>query len=267
MKLPVQIRFGLTGILLLVALAVAGPWFTRYAPDAVDLHAIARAPSTTHWLGTDELGRDLLSRLLSAARISLLIGFLSALGAGVIGVTVGGLAGYCGAWVDEILMRITEVFQTIPLLPLTLALGVIFQPGIGSVILIIGLMGWMETARVTRSGFLSLRDSAFVEAARSAGAGVPRIVVRHLIPNVSGQIAVATTLGVGRAIIVESGMSFFGVGVQPPVASWGNMLYGAQSSMTTQPWLAIAPGVLILITVVAVNFAGDGLSDLFQRRG
>ena len=188
----------------------------------------------------------------------------SAFAAAFLGVTVGGLAGYFGGWIDSSLMRVTEVFQIVPLLPLTLALGVIFQPGIVSVILIIGVMGWMETARVTRSGLLSLRESPFVEAARAAGATAGRIIFRHLLPNVSGPIAVATTLGVGRAIIIESAMSFFGVGVQPPAASWGNMLYGAQSAMTTQPWLAIAPGMLILLTVLSVNFAGDGLNDVFQ---
>jgi peptide/nickel transport system permease protein len=192
--------------------------------------------------------------------VSLAIGLLSAIGAALIGVTIGGVAGYIGAWIDNILMRVTDVFLTIPLLPLALALGVVFQPGIGSVILIIGLMGWMETARIVRSGFLSLRSADFVEAARAAGASAQRIIFRHMLPNVGGPVAVATTLGIGRAIIVESAMSFFGVGVQPPAASWGNMLYGAQSAMVTQPWLAIAPGALILVTVLAVNFAGDSLS-------
>lgn len=252
-------------ILLLLVIAVIGPWFSPYAPDIVDLHSIREGPSAAHWLGTDDLGRDLLARLLSGARVSLAIGVLSATSAALIGVTVGGVAGYCGRWIDSVLMRITDVFLTIPLLPLALALGVIFQPGIGSVILIIGLMGWMETARVVRSGFLSLRAAAFVEAARAAGAATARIIFRHMLPNVSGQVAVATTLGVGRAIIIESAMSFFGVGVQPPTASWGNMLYGAQSAMTTQPWLAIAPGLLILTTVLAFNFAGDEIGDHRNR--
>lgn len=243
-------------ILLLVVGAVVGPWLTSYAPDAVDLHAIREVPSSAHWLGTDDLGRDLLARLLAGARVSLAIGFLSALSAALAGVTIGGVAGYFGSWIDSVLMRITDVFLTIPLIPLALSLGVILEPTIGSVILIIGLMGWMETARVVRSGFLSLRTVDFVEAARAAGATPSRIIFRHMLPNVSGTIAVATTLGIGRAIIIESAMSFFGVGVQPPAASWGNMLYGAQSAMTTQPWLAIAPGMLILITVLAVNFAG-----------
>jgi peptide/nickel transport system permease protein len=265
MKLPFQIRAGAAGIAVLVLAATIGPVLLTHSPDAVDLHSIRQAPSFEHLLGTDDLGRDLLARLLSAARVSLAIGALSALGAALIGVTVGGVAGYCGSWIDSVLMRITEVFQIVPLLPLTLALGVIFQPGILSVVLIIGVMSWMETARVTRSGILALRESVFVESARSAGAGKLRIIFRHLLPNMSGAIAVATTLGMGRAIIIESAMSYFGVGVQPPAASWGNMLYGAQSAMTTQPWLAIAPGLLILVTVVSVNFAGDGLNDAFHN--
>jgi peptide/nickel transport system permease protein len=265
-RVPLQIRAGALAIVVLLAAAIAGPVLVPHSPVAVDLQAIRQSPSWDHWLGTDDLGRDLLARLLSAARVSLAIGAFSALGAGLIGISIGGVAGYCGSWMDNVLMRVTEVFQIVPLLPLTLALGVIFQPGIISVIVIIGFMGWMETARVTRSGFLSLRDSGFVEAARAAGAGSPRIIFRHLLPNVSGPIAVATTLGMGRAIIIESAMSFFGVGVQPPAASWGNMLYGAQSAMTTQAWLAVAPGFLILVTVVSVNFAGDGLNDFFQRQ-
>jgi peptide/nickel transport system permease protein len=265
-SIPLQMRAGALGVSVLLIAAIAGPPLMPHSPETVDLQAIRQAPSTVHWLGTDDLGRDLLARLLSAARVSLAIGLLSAFAAGLLGVTIGGLAGYFGGSTDSILMRVTEVFQIVPLLPLTLALGVIFRPGIASVILIIGVMGWMEAARVTRSGLLALRESLFVEAARAAGAGAGRIIFRHLLPNVSGPIAVATTLGIGRAIIIESAMSFFGVGVQPPAASWGNMLYGAQSAMTTQPWLAIAPGMLILLTVLSVNFAGDGLNDLFQRQ-
>src|SRR5689334_9014225 len=150
MKLPFQIRAGALAIAALLIAAIVGPLLMQYSAEAVDLQAIRQAPSLKHWLGTDDLGRDLLARLLSAARVSLAIGAFSALGAGLIGVTVGGVAGFCGSWVDNVLMRITEVFQIVPLLPLALALGVIFQPGIASVILIIGLMGWMETARVTR---------------------------------------------------------------------------------------------------------------------
>ena len=266
MKLPFQICAGAAGIAALLLAAAIGPSLWTYSPETVNLHSIRQSPSLEHLLGTDDLGRDLLARLLSAARVSLSIGAFSALIAALLGVTVGGVAGYCGSWVDSVLMRITEVFQIVPLLPLTLALGVILQPGIPSVILIIGFMSWMETARVTRSGLLALREALFVESARSAGAGRLRIIFRHLLPNMSGPIAVATTLGMGRAIIVESAMSYFGVGVQPPAASWGNMLYGAQSAMTTQPWLAIAPGLLILLTVVSVNFAGDGLNELFQKQ-
>ncbi len=265
MKLPVRVRIGGIAVVVLVALAILGPWLSPYAADVIDLTTIRQVPSADHWLGTDDLGRDLLTRLLAGARVSLTIGILSALVASVVGITVGGTAGYAGGWVDTALMRITDVFLMIPVLPLVLALGVIFQPTILSVIAIIGLLGWMETTRVVRSRFLSLRESNFVEAARAAGAGPARIIVRHLLPNALSQISVVATLGVGRAIIIESAMSFFGVGVQPPDASWGNMLYGAQSAMTTQPWLAIAPGTLILITVLSVNFTGDGLAEVFGR--
>lgn len=266
MNTPPRIHWGTLSIGVLVLVALLGPLFSPYSADAVDLVSIRQNPSRMHWLGTDELGRDLLTRLLAGARVSLAIGIISAIAASAIGITAGGIAGYRGGWADSLLMRVTDAFLTIPLLPLALALGVIFQPTISTVVLIIGIMGWMETARVVRSAFLSLRASDFVEAARAAGAGSTRIIFRHLLPNVSGQIAVATTLGVGRAIIVESAMSFFGVGVQPPAASWGNMLYGAQSAMTTQPWLAIAPGALILLTVLTVNSVGDGLSSMFSRQ-
>ncbi len=261
MKLPARVWMGGIAVVTLVALAIMGPWLSPYAADVIELTTIRQAPSADHWLGTDDLGRDLLTRLLAGARVSLTIGILSALVASIVGITVGGVAGYIGGWVDTALMRITDVFLMIPVLPLVLALGVIFQPTILSVIAIIGLLGWMETTRVVRSRFLWLRESNFVEAARAAGAGPARIIVRHLLPNVLSQISVVATLGVGRAIIIESAMSFFGVGVQPPDASWGNMLYGAQSAMMTQPWLAIAPGTLILITVLSVNLTGDGLTE------
>ncbi len=270
MRLPVRVSIGGVSIIVLVVIAIVGPFLSPYAAELVDLTAIRQAPSGAHWLGTDDLGRDLLTRLLAGARVSLTIGFLSALVASLVGVSIGGIAGYRGGWTDNVLMRITDVFLMIPVLPLVLALGVIFQPTILTVIGIIGFLGWMETTRVVRSNFLSLRSANFVEAARAAGATPGRIILRHLLPNVTSQISVVTTLGVGRAIIIESAMSFFGVGVQPPEASWGNMLYGAQSAMTTQPWLAIAPGALILITVLSVNFAGDGLSEAFgrpERRG
>lgn len=254
-------RIGFATLLLLVLVAVIGPHLRAVQPDDVDLNAIRKPPSAAHWLGTDDLGRDLLARLLAGARVSLTIGFAAALMAAAVGVMIGALAGYLGSWTDGVLMRLTDVMLMIPLLPLVLALGVVFQPNVASVILIIAALGWMETARVVRSRVLTLRSSDFIEAAHATGARSSRVILRHLLPNVSGQIAVSATLGVGRAIIIESAMSFFGVGVQPPAASWGNMLYGAQSALTTQPWLAIAPGVMILLTVLAVNFAGDGLAN------
>ena len=245
---------------LLVVAAVAAPWLGHATPDALDLANRRAAPSLAHWFGTDELGRDLLTRVLFGARISLAVGLLSALMAGALGVAVGAISGFAGGAIDAVLMRITDAVLAVPRLLLLMAAAAALQPSVGVLVLLVGGVGWMETARVTRAAFLSARDREFVLAARACGASPARLVLAHLLPNAATVIIVSMTLAVGRGVLLESALSFFGVGVQPPAASWGNMLYQAQTTMSTEPWLALFPGLCIFVTSVSINLLGDELS-------
>jgi peptide/nickel transport system permease protein len=244
-------------LLGLIAAAALAPWLAPYAPDALDLVNRRAMPSWSHWFGTDDLGRDLLSRVLFGARVSLAVGLCSALVSGLIGVGIGAASGYAGGAIDTVLMRLTDAALSIPRLLLLMVASAVLSPSIPWLVLMVGLVGWMETARVTRAAFLTGREREFVLAARASGASGGRLVVAHLLPAAAPAIAVASTLAVGRGILLESSLSFFGIGVQPPAASWGNMLYQAQSTMSTEPWLALFPGLFIFVTVAAVNTLGD----------
>lgn len=251
----------LTGACVLTLAAVLAPLIAPYAPDAIDLATRRAAPSATHWFGTDELGRDVFTRVLYGARVSLAVGVLSALLASALGTTVGAAAGYARAWVDAVLMRLTDALLAIPRLPLLMIASVILRPPIPLLIVLVGMTGWMEAARVVRAEVLSLAGRGFVEAARAGGSTSPMILWRHVLPNAAPAIAVATTLAVGRSILLESALSFFGVGVQPPAASWGNMLYQAQAAMRSEPWVAVFPGAMIFVAVVIVNLLGEWLAE------
>ncbi|MDX2183076.1 MAG: ABC transporter permease [Gemmatimonadaceae bacterium] len=216
-------------------------------------------PSAAHWFGTDDLGRDLLTRALFGARLSLLIGVLAALISTGIGVPLGAIAGWAGGWTDDALMRLTDALLAIPRLPLLMIAAALLKPDVAGLILLVGVAGWMETARVVRAEVQSVSARPFVEAARASGATVGRTLRRHVLPNALPAIAVALTLAVARAMLLESALSFFGVGVQPPVASWGSMLYQAQGALTRDPWLAVVPGMAIFCTVLCVNLIGDRL--------
>jgi len=246
---------------LLVAAAAAAPVLAPYAPERIDLAARREAPSAAHLFGTDELGRDVFSRVIYGARVSLAVGLLSAAVAGASGVAIGGIAGYGGGAVDAALMRATDGMLAIPRLPLLMIAAVVLQPSIPWLIVLVGLAGWMETARVVRAEFRSLRGAGFVESARASGASHGRVLLRHLLPNAAPAVAVSVTLAVARGILLESALSFFGVGVRPPAASWGNMLYQAQSTLGSEPWLAIAPGAFILLTTISVSMIGDDLAE------
>lgn len=250
---------GAVTLLLLIVLAALAPLIAPHAPDALDLANRRAAPSFGHWFGTDELGRDLLVRVLFGARISLSIGLVSAAVSVAIGVAIGATAGYAGRWTDDVLMRLTDAMLSVPRLPLLMIAAAVLQPGVPTLILLVGAAGWMETARVVRAEVLSIKASDFVTAARAVGARSVRVVVRHVLPGVVPAASVATTLAIGRGILLESALSFFGVGVQPPTASWGNMLYQAQTTMSTEPWLAIFPGAFIFLTVLCCNALGDAL--------
>jgi len=262
-------RLAIGGLIILLTLGLAAgsaPLLARFAPNQVDLRKLDAAPSRAHWFGTDDLGRDEFSRALYAGRVSLSIGVLSAAVAAVVGTTVGSSAGYYGGGVDSVLMRATDVVLSIPPLPLVIVLSAIAKPSPLILILIIAGIGWMGTARLVRSAFLTIREGEYVEAARAMGCSNLRIILRHALPNSLGPVIVAATLAVGNAIITESVLSFLGVGVQPPTASWGNMLQHAESTMATNPWLSIFPGLFILLSALSVNALGDGLRDALDVR-
>jgi peptide/nickel transport system permease protein len=244
---------------LLFLVAVLAPWIAPYAPDAIDLAGRRAPPSWSHWFGTDDLGRDLLARILHGARVSLAIGILAAALTVALGATIGVVAGWTGRWIDALLMRLADAVLAMPRLPLLMIASVILRPSVVMLILMVAAVSWMETARVVRAEVQSLATRGFVEAARAVGSSVTMSMWRHILPNVMPTLLVATTLAVGRSILLESALSFFGVGVQPPTASWGNMLYQAQATMATEPWLALFPGIAIVISVLTVNALGESL--------
>jgi peptide/nickel transport system permease protein len=248
-------------IICLILAAAAAPLLAPYAPEQIDLARRREPPSAAHVFGTDDLGRDVLARVLYGARVSLAVGLLSAAVAGALGVAIGGIAGYAGGFVDTALMRGTDAMLAIPRLPLLMIAAALFQPSVPLLVVFIGAAGWMETARVVRAEFIGLRSRGFVESARAAGAGHARLIAVHLLPNAAQTIIVSMTLAVARGILLESALSFFGVGVRPPQASWGNMLYQSQATLTSEPWLAIAPGLFILMTTLSVNLVGERLSE------
>ena len=252
-------RVGAVILIAFAVLAAVAPFVAPYAPDAIDLAHRRAMPSAGHWFGTDELGRDLLSRVLFGARVSLSVGLLSALVAAFVGVSVGAISGYAGGWIDHALMRLTDATLSVPRLPLLMIAAAVLQPKVALLVLLVGLAGWMETARVVRSELRSLKAREFVDAARALGASRRRLIWRHLLPGAVPALSVSTTLAVARGILLESALSFFGVGVQPPTASWGNMLYQAQTTMTTEPWLALFPGACIFVTALAINLVGEGI--------
>ena len=254
-------------VVVLVSLAcLAAPILAPFEFDQIDLRNIRQAPGPVHWLGTDDLGRDLFTRILFGGRVSILIGLLAAIVGTGFGSLVGAVAGYFGGRVDGLLMRFTDVVFSIPTLPLLIVLASYTQAGAVSMSVTIGALSWMATARVVRGEVLKIRAMEYVEAARGLGASSTRIITRHVLPNAVGPIVVGATLAVGNAIILESSLSFLGLGIQPPTPTWGNMLMDAQSTMQTEPWLSIFPGMAILIVVLAVNFLGDGLQDALDPR-
>ena len=263
---------GAVVIILMGMIAIFANVITPADPNFIDqVHwqGYPLAPGAFgHILGTDENGRDLLARLLVGARISLTVALFAVIMEITIGTLLGSISGYYGGWVDFIIMRITDVVLSIPLLPLLLVLTAIVAGSsnkaalsFGVIVLIIGLTSWPSVARLVRASFLSLREREFAEAARALGNPDANIIFRHLLPNALAPIIVQATLEVANVIILESTLSFLGFGIQPPTASWGNMLANAQSNITQAPWAAIFPGLCILITVLAINYLGDGLRD------
>ena len=257
---------GLVVLGVLVAAAVLADVVTPYDPDLPDVEAIREAPSLSHPMGTDQIGRDQLTRLLHGGRFSLQVGLLATVVSILIGTTIGALAGFYGGSLDNALMRLTDLMFTVPRLLVLLLIGAIFKTTLGLIIVLLGATSWMAVARLVRASFLSLREKEFVEAARAIGVRDGALMTRHILPNALGPVIVAATLGVAGAILVESTLSYLGYGVQPPTPTWGNMLQNAQSEMYAAPWLAIFPGLLIFVTIMAINFVGDGLRDALDPR-
>ncbi len=257
-------KIAVAASVLFILMAVGcftAPLIAPYKFDAIDLSAIREAPSIKHLMGTDDLGRDLFTRILYGGRISILIGIFSAVIGASVGALMGALAGYYGGNLDNVLMRFTDIAYSIPTLPLLIVLSSFSSSAVPTIVLIIGFLSWMPTARVVRGSVLSAKEKEYVEAAHMIGAPDRVIIWQHILPNVAGPIIVGATLGVGNAIIVESSLSFLGLGVQPPTPTWGNMLMNSQATMAEKPWLTIFPGMAILLIVLAVNFIGDGLHD------
>lgn len=270
-------------LILMLVLALAAPLIAAARgvdPTATDLFRRFEPPSAQHWLGTDDLGRDLLQRLLDGGRVSLLVGLAGAILSAVLGAVIGVTAGYLGGRFDGLLMRFTDGVISLPLLPLLIVLAAIDPAKLGiprelaqsetfslyRIVAIVALTGWTTAARLVRAETLSLKTRDFARAARALGARPLRIMYRHILPNAAGSLVVATTMSAGALILLESTLSFLGLGTQPPAASWGNMLTGAQELLHEAPLLALWPGLLIFLTVMAFNFVGDGLQDALDPR-
>jgi len=256
-------------MLLLITLgSIFGPIMLPYDPEQIDFESKSQAPSLSHPMGTDELGRDQLVRVLDGGRISLAVAAISVVMAMTLGTLVGSTAGYLGGAVDNVLMRIVDVFYSMPGLFVVILLLTVLGPGFWTIAIAIGVLRWMGTARLVRASFLSLKEAEFVEAARTIGVRGPIIVTRHLLPNALSPIIVAATLGMAGAILTESALSFLGLGFQPPQATWGRLLEEASNVVINKGhwWRGLFPGLMIFLVVLSVNFIGDGLRDAVDPR-
>jgi peptide/nickel transport system permease protein len=264
-KNPLAIAGGLVVMVLAMA-ALLAPVLAPYDPAAYDVKQILLPPSPAHWFGTDQLGRDVLSRMLFGARISMSVGFVSVGIAVLIGTLIGTMAAYYGGRTDELLMRFVDLMLNFPRFFLLLTLIAFLRPSIFVIMAVIGLTGWMGLARLVRGEILSLKEREFVQSAHALGARDRRIMFRHILPNSLVPILVSATLGVAGAILAESGLSFLGLGVQPPTPSWGNLLLDGKANIEIAWWLSVFPGMAILVTVLAYNLLGEGLRDALDPR-
>jgi peptide/nickel transport system permease protein len=257
---------GTIAIFLLIMVAALAPFLAPYDPTSIDVHHVLSPPSLKHPLGTDELGRDLLSRIIWGSRISLKVGFVAVGISVLIGIVIGALAGFYGGLIDATLMRFVDIMLAFPTFFLILAVISILEQNIFTIMAVIGITSWMDVARLVRAEFLSLKEKDFVSAARAIGASDKRLMFRHILPNALSPVFVAATFGVAGAILIESGLSFLGLGVQPPDPSWGNILTSGKDNIEVAWWLSFFPGFAILITVLSYNLVGEGLRDALDPR-
>jgi peptide/nickel transport system permease protein len=257
---------GLTLVVAMFAVAILASWLAPYDPNSINLKQVLMPPSPAHLLGTDTLGRDVLSRIIFGAQVSLLVGFVAVGISSLVGMLVGALAGYYGGLIDQILMRLVDLMLCFPVFFLILAVIAVLGPSIWNIMVIIGLTSWMGVARLVRAELLSLKERDFVAAARALGASDARIIWRHLLPNALTPVMVSATLGVAGAILVESALSFLGLGVQPPTPSWGNILTAGKDNIEIAWWLSVFPGLAILVTVMSYNLLGEGIREAIDPR-
>ena len=262
----IMLILGLTIVLAMTLAALLAPIIAPYNPDVLHLDHILEPPSSLFWLGTDRLGRDILSRLLYGGRISLWVGFVSVSISISIGTILGMVSGYFSSWIDECIMRIVDIMLCFPSFFLILSVISFLEPNLTNIMVVIGLTSWMGVTRLVRAETLSLREREFISAARLAGSSILRILFFHILPNTLAPVLITATLGVAGAILTESSLSFLGLGVQPPTASWGNMLLDGKSVIETAPWLSLFPGLAILVTVLGYNLLGESLRDYFDPR-
>jgi peptide/nickel transport system permease protein len=257
---------GAAVVLALMTISLLAPFLSPYDPTTIDVYNVLSPPGKAHWLGTDELGRDLLSRIIWGSRVSLKVGVVAVGIALMIGILVGSVAGFYGGKVDALLMRFVDIMLAFPTFFLILAVIAILEPNIYTIMAVIGVTGWMDVARLVRAEFLSLKERDFVDAGRAIGISNARLIFRHILPNALSPVFVAATFGVAGAILTESGLSFLGLGVQPPDPSWGNILTSGKDNIEIAWWLSLYPGLAILITVLSYNLVGEGLRDALDPR-
>ncbi len=257
---------GAAVVLILISVALFAPFIAPYDPTTIDVYNVLSPPGKTHLLGTDDLGRDLFSRIIWGSRVSLKVGFVAVGIAIMIGIIIGSMAGFYGGKVDAVLMRFVDIMLAFPTFFLILAVIAILEPSIFTIMAVIGVTGWMDVARLVRAEFLTLRERDFVDAARAIGVSNTRLIFRHILPNALSPVLVSATFGVAGAILTESGLSFLGLGVQPPDPSWGNILTSGKDNIEVAWWLSLYPGLAILITVLSYNLVGEGLRDALDPR-
>ncbi len=258
--------FGIGIVVLLIIVAFTSQWIAPYNPNETNLRLRGAAPSSEHIFGNDDIGRDILSRIMYGSRVALMVGIFSTTIAVTIGVLVGSMAGYFGGWVDAVLSRLIDTLMAFPILALLLTLSALLGPSLRNVIIIVGVTFWASYARVIRAEVLSLRERDYVLAARASGASDRRIILQHIVPNAIGPVIILASLAVGGVIIFESALSFLGMGISRPTPSWGTMLSDGRDHIRNYPHIAIAPGLAISLTVLAFNLIGDGLRDALDPR-